>query len=77
MQWSLITHDFPEVNSFQQQFFQQQFLQLLIDSIASHYDRLPIIWKKNYQIMESENMDDIFWNYLNAFSQYSSFIFND
>lgn len=43
MQWSLITHDFPEVNSFQQQFFQQQFLQLLIDSIASHYDRLPII----------------------------------
>lgn len=77
MQWSLITHDFPEVNSFQQQFFQQQFLQLLIDSIASHYDRLPIIWKKNYQIMESENMDDIFWNFLNAFSQYSSFIFND
>lgn len=76
MLWSLSTHGFREVTHFQQQLFQQSFSQLLTASVASHYDRLPIIRKKNDQIMESENMDDIFWNYLTAFSQSSGFILN-
>lgn len=40
MLWSLSTHGFPEVIHFQQQFFKQQFPQLLTASIASRYDGL-------------------------------------
>lgn len=76
MLWSLSTHSFPEVIHFQWQFFQQQFPQLLTASIASHYDRLPLI-KKNDQVMESENMHDTSCNYLPAFFQSSGFILND
>lgn len=80
MLWSLSTHGFPEVIHFQQQFFKQQFPQLLAASIASRYDGL---WnnvdsmKEKWSHYGSENMGDIFCNCLTAFFQSSGFILND